>query len=162
MRAMQIEPLSTELIERYLRSRQLRFFRSDDGEEFMMVLSNYERGKLHVNLRINGLRPDILEISVSPAGYYQASERPRLMELVNEWNRDTHWPKAFVRETAAPSRVSVVGESAYLLTDGIHLAALGNFIKSTVEYGADLIEKIEQAICLPSADALEEWMDRTG
>ncbi|GLE52659.1 YbjN domain-containing protein [Mycobacterium montefiorense] len=159
---MQIEPLSTELIERYLCSRQLRFFRSDDGGEFMMVLSNYERGKLHVNLRINGLRPDILEISVSPARYYHASERPRLMELVNEWNRDNHWPKAFVRETAATNYVNVVGESAYLLTDGVHLAALGNFIRSTVEYGADLIDKIEQAICLPSADALEEWMDRTG
>jgi hypothetical protein len=39
-RAMQIEPLSTELIERYLRSRHLRFFRSDDGAEFMMVLSS--------------------------------------------------------------------------------------------------------------------------
>jgi Putative bacterial sensory transduction regulator len=159
---MQIEPLSTELIERYLRSRHLRFFRSDDGEEFLMVLSNIERGKLHVNLRINGLRPDIFEISVSPAGYYQASERPRLMELVNDWNRDNHWPKAFVRETAQPSHVSVVGESAYLLTDGIHLESLGNFIKSTVEYGADLIEKIERAVCLPSADALEQWMDRTG
>lgn len=159
---MKIEPLSTELIERYLRSRQLRFFRSDDDAEFMMVLSHHQRGKLLVNLRINGLRPDILEISVSPAGYYPASDRPRLMELVNDWNRDTHWPKAFVRETAQPSHVSVVGESAYLLTDGIHLDGLGNFIKSTVEYGADLIEKIEQAVSLPSADTLEEWMDRTG
>ena len=64
---MQIEPLSTELIDRYLRSRQLRFFRSDDGEEFMM-LPSYERGKLHVNLRINGLRRDIFEISISPPG----------------------------------------------------------------------------------------------
>jgi hypothetical protein len=159
---MQIEPLSTELIERYLRSRELRFFRSDDGEEFMMVLSNYEQGKLHVNLRINGLRRDIVEISISPAAYYQARDRPRLMELLNDWNRDTHWPKAFVRETPHPSRISVVGEGAYLLSDGIHLAALGNFIRSTVEHAADLFKKIEQAVCLPSAHALEEWMDRTG
>ncbi|MEZ0351513.1 YbjN domain-containing protein [Mycobacterium sp. pR1184] len=159
---MQIEPLSPELIERYLRSHQLRFFRSDDGAEFMMVLSHYQRGKLHVNLRINGLRPDILEISISPAGYYQASERPRLMEVVNDWNRDNHWPKAFVRECTQPSHFSVVGESAYLLTDGIHLAGLGHFIRSTVEYGTDLIEKIEHAVSLPSAGALEEWMDRTG
>ncbi|SPM33347.1 hypothetical protein MRAB57_1151 [Mycobacterium rhizamassiliense] len=159
---MQIEPLSAELIERYLVSRELRFFRSDDGEDFLLVLSNYERGKLHVHLRINGLRRDILEISVSPAAYYPATERPRLMELVNEWNRDNHWPKAFVRETPQPSHVGVVGETAYLLADGIHVAALGNFIKSGVEYGADLFAKIDQAISLPSADALEEWMDRTG
>jgi hypothetical protein len=159
---MQIEPLSTDLIERYLRSRHLRFFRSDDGEEFMLLLSNFERGKLHVNLRINGLRRDVLEVSITPAGYYEAAARPRLMELVNDWNRDTHWPKAFVRETAAPNHVTVVGESAYLLTDGIHLAALGNLITSTVEYGVDLFAKIEQAASLPSAEALEEWMDRTG
>ncbi|OBB66486.1 YbjN domain-containing protein [Mycobacterium sp. 852014-50255_SCH5639931] len=158
---MQIEPLSTELIDRYLRSRELRFFRSDDGEEFMM-LPSYERGKLHVNLRINGLRRDVFEISISPAGHYPATERARLMELVNDWNRETHWPKAFVRETARPSHVSVVGENAYLLTDGIHLEALGNLVRSTVEYGADLFQKIERAICLPSADTLEEWMDRTG
>jgi hypothetical protein len=56
----------------------------------------------------------------------------------------------------------VVGENAYLLTDGIHLPALGNFVKSTVEYGADLFDKIEQALGLPSAHALEQWMDRTG
>lgn len=158
---MQIEPLSTDLIERYLRSRGLRFFRSDDGEEFLM-LSSYERGKLHVTLRLNGLRRDVLEISVSPAAYHPAGERPRLMELVNDWNRDTHWPKAFVRETVRPGRVSVVGENAYLLSDGIHLEALGNLVRSAVEHGADLFAKIEQAIRLPSAHALEQWMDRTG
>jgi hypothetical protein len=158
---MRIEPLSTELIERYLQSRRLRFFRSDDGEEFLL-LSSYERGKLHVNLRVNGLRRDLLEISISPSAYYPAGERPRLMELVNDWNRDTHWPKAFLRETAQPSHVSVVGENAYLLSDGIHLEALGNLVESAVEYGRDLFAKIERAICLPSADALEEWMDRTG
>ncbi|WP_260860510.1 hypothetical protein [Mycobacterium tilburgii] len=53
--------MSSELIERYLRSRQLRFFRSDDDQEFLLMLSNIEWGRLHVILRINGLRPDILE-----------------------------------------------------------------------------------------------------
>ena len=67
-----------------------------------------------------------------------------------------------MRETAKPGHVSVVGENAYLLTDGIHVEALGNFIRATVEYGADLFEKIERAVCLPSAHALEQWMDRTG
>ncbi|WP_156746915.1 hypothetical protein [Mycobacterium sp. E2733] len=56
----------------------------------------------------------------------------------------------------------MVGESAYLLTDGIHIEALGNLVRSTVGYGPDLFQKIERAICLPSAGTLEEWMDRTG
>lgn len=157
---MQIEPLSADLIERYLRSRQLRYFRSDDGVEFLLV-STREQGKLLVTLRINGLRPDILEVSISPARHFPATERPRLMELANSWNRDNHWPKAFVRETAYPGFVAVVGENAHLLTDGIHLEALGNLVRSTVDYGADLFAKIERTLSLPSAEAMERWMDRT-
>ncbi|OBI16359.1 hypothetical protein A5714_11235 [Mycobacterium sp. E2462] len=157
---MQIEPLSTELIERYLRSHPLRFFRSDDGEEFLLT-SPHSRGKLSITLRINGLRRDILEVSISPAAHYPAAERPRLLELVNEWNRDTHWPKAFVRETPHPGHVSVVGENAYLLTHGIHPQALGDLVRSTVEHGADLFDKIERSLRQPSADVLERWLDRT-
>ena len=47
-----------------------------------------------------------------------------------------------------------------------HLRAIDakyfSLIRSTVEYGADLFEKIDRAVCLPSADTLEAWMDRTG
>ncbi len=84
------------------------------------------------------------------------------MELVNNWNRDTHWPKAFcARNRAAPGQR---GRRERLPAHRRHptLAALGNFIRSTVEYGTDLFTKIEQAIALPSAQALEQWMDRTG
>ena len=85
-----------------------------------------------------------------------------MTQLVNEWNRDTHWPKAFAREASQPSRIGVVGESAYPLADGIHSEALANFVDCTVEYATDLFDKIAEAISLPSAQALEEWLDRTG
>src|ERR1700761_5440796 len=122
---MHIEPLSTELIERYLHLRDFRFFRDDDGD-FLLLFSS-ERCQLHVQMAVSGRDRDVLTIRVSHADYYAASDRGRLSELVNEWNRDTHWPKAFVRETSNPSRVSVIGELAYPLTRGIHLEALTTF-----------------------------------
>ncbi|HUL99401.1 MAG TPA: YbjN domain-containing protein, partial [Mycobacterium sp.] len=88
-----IEPLSTELIERYLDLRGLRFYRGRDGREFLVLFST-DHGQLQVSLRVGGPGRDVLVVRVSPAAHYVAADRPRLMELVNDWNRDTHWPKA--------------------------------------------------------------------
>jgi hypothetical protein len=158
---VEVEPLSTALIERYLQARELRYYQGRGGKD-LLVLFTTDHGRLHVNLQICGKRGDVLVVAVSPAAYYHAADRSRLMELVNEWNRDTHWPKAFVRETARPNRITVVGENAYPLPGGIHSEALASFVDCTVEYATDLFDKIAEAISLPSAQALEEWLDRTG
>jgi hypothetical protein len=156
-----VEPLSAELIERYLDSRGLRFYRSRDGKG-LLVLFSTEHGKLQVNLRASGVRSDVLVISISTATYSRAADRSRLMDLVNDWNRDTYWPKAFVRETSQPGRIAVVGESAFPLGDGIGIDALGNFINSSIRSGAKLFDKVAQATSVPSVRTLEEWLDRTG
>jgi hypothetical protein len=156
-----VEPLSAGLIERYLDSRGLRFYRSRDGKG-LLVLFSTQHGKLQVNLRVGGMHSDVLAISISTATYNLAADRSRLMELVNDWNRDTHWPKAFVRDTSQPGRIAVVGESAYPLADGIHVDALGNFINSSIRGGAKLFDKVAQAISVPSAQTLEDWLNRTG
>jgi hypothetical protein len=84
------------------------------------------------------------------------------MEAVNDWNRDTHWPKAFVRETSQPNRVGVVGETSFPLTEGIHFEGLAEFIGYTIRCATDLFDKITQAINLPSTQVLEQWLNRTG
>ena len=142
-------------------SRGLRFYRSRDGKG-LLVLFSTEHGKLQVNLRASGIRSDVLVISISSATYNLAEDRSRLMDLVNDWNRDTFWPKAFVRQTSQPGRIAVVGETAFPLTDGIHIDALGNFINSSIRAGAKLFDKVARATAVPSVRTLEEWLDRTG
>jgi Putative bacterial sensory transduction regulator len=156
-----VEPLSAELIERYLDSRGLRFYRSRDGKGLLMLFST-EDGKLQVNLRVSGKRSDVLVISISTGTYHRAADRSRLMDVVNDWNRDTYWPKAFVRETSQPGRIAVVGESAFPLADGIQFDALGNFINASIRTGAELFAKVARATSVPSVRTLEEWLDRTG
>ena len=158
---MDIEPLSPELIERYLDSRGLRYYRGPGGKDFLVLFST-NHGRLQVNLRISGRHADVLVVTATPAAYYVAAERARLTELVNEWNRDTHWPKAFVREAAQSSRFAVVGESAYPLADGIHVEALGNFIDSTIECTIQLYDRIAEGISLPSVQTLEHWLSSSG
>jgi Putative bacterial sensory transduction regulator len=155
-----IESLSPQLIERYLDSRDLRFYRDHDGKGFLVLLST-KHGKLQVNLRTSGKRGDVLVISVSPAMHYPAAERSRLMKVVNDWNRDTHWPKAFVRKTSQPNRIGVVGETSFPLSKGIHFEAVAEFIGYTTRCAPDLFDKIAEAISLPSTETLERWLDRT-
>jgi hypothetical protein len=158
---MHIERFGPELIERYLDRHRLRFYRRDDGQGFLVLFST-EQSKLHVDLRITGEAGDVLVISVQPAAHYSAAQRARLMELVNDWNRDTHLPKAYVRETSKPSRVAVVGESTLPLAEGIHFEALASFITITIRSAMKLFDWINQTISLPSARELEQWLDRTG
>ena len=157
---MEIELLSSQLIERYLRWRDLTFYRGHGDDDFL-VLFTTDLGKLHVNLRLGGTRQQALVISVSPAGNFPAQERVRLMEVVNEWNRDTWWPKAFVRETSHADQVGVVGEHTVWLPKGIHFEALVELIDGATACAADLFEKVAAAMSLPSTQTLERWLDRT-
>ncbi|HTQ17101.1 YbjN domain-containing protein [Mycobacterium sp.] len=158
---MDIEPLTTELVERYLDTHDLKFFRGRDGNEFLLLMSD-EKSRLHVHIRISGPDRNLLTIQVSPVQNYAAGERARLMELVNDWNRDAYWPKAFVRETSGPSQVGVVGESCYPLKYGVHFEALGRFIDYTVNAAFELFERIGDAIQLPSAGTLQAWWGQAG
>jgi hypothetical protein len=154
-----IEPLSRELIERYLDSRELRYYQGRGGRDFLVLFST-DQGRLHVNLGISGR--DVLVVSATPANYYVAAERARLTQLVNDWNRDTHWPKAFVREVSQPNRIGVVGETAYPLANGIHDEALGNFIDRTIECAIQLFDKIAESMSLPSVQTMEQWLSSSG
>lgn len=154
---MNIEPLTPELIERYLDLHDLKFFRGRDRDEFLILMSGSD-SRLHIHLGISGPDRNVLAIRVTPVENYAAAERARLMELVNEWNRDTYWPKAFVRETSNPAQVGVVGESSFPLADGIHFEALTRYIDHTLRASFELFDKIGRAIRLPSAQTLEAWL----
>lgn len=157
---MEIEPLSTQLIERYLSSRDLRFYRSNDGDEYLVLFST-EHGKLHVTMRLSGPRQHVFVISVTPATNYPVAQRVRLMEVINDWNRDSWLPKAFVRQTSLPDQVGVVGEQSVWLPQGIHFEALAEIIDATTTCAGDLFEKIISAMSLPSASTMQRWLDRT-
>jgi hypothetical protein len=145
------------LIERYLELRGLRFNRAGNGREFL-ALVRAERGEVRVRLRVSGSKRNILTIRVTPAEHYQATQRQRLMELVNKWNRDTRWPKGYVRETSRTDRVGVVAENCYPLMDGIHFEAFTRYVDYTIAGAAELFDTISQGIELPSAHTLDLWL----
>ncbi len=66
------EPLSTNLIERYLRARGRRYFRGHHDAEFFFVANAHLR--LHVHLEISPAYRDVFTIRVSPAYFFPATD----------------------------------------------------------------------------------------
>jgi hypothetical protein len=154
---MLIEEFNAQLIERYLELRRLQFNRASNGREFLVQVRT-EHCKVRVRLRVSGSKRNILTIRVTPAEHYQATQRQRLMELVNGWNHDTRWPKAYVRETSSPDRVGVVAENCYPMMDGIHFEAFTRYVDYTIGGAVELFDTISRGIELPSARTLDLWL----
>ncbi|EPZ63722.1 hypothetical protein TBKG_02848 [Mycobacterium tuberculosis '98-R604 INH-RIF-EM'] len=70
------EPLSTNLIERYLRARGRRYFRGHHDAEFFFVANAHLR--LHVHLEISPAYRDVFTIRVSPAYFFPATDHTRV------------------------------------------------------------------------------------
>ena len=77
---MRIEPFTTKLIERYLDARGWRFSAAATVNEFLVLLSS-KHGRLHVHVRVNGSRRDVLVVRVSASAHHPAADRNRLMEF---------------------------------------------------------------------------------
>jgi hypothetical protein len=158
---MTVQPFNAEMIEAYLEARGLRFFRSQEDNEFLVLFAVGTR-QLHVHLQATGLDNDLFSIWVTTADTYSADYRWRLLELVNQWNRDRRWPSASVRETADPARISLFGENHYPLSEGIHFDACAAFADCTIATSATLFEEVTHALELPSAASMESWLREAG
>lgn len=97
------EPLSTNLIERYLRARGRRYFRGHHDAEFFFVANAHLR--LHVHLEISPAYRDVFTIRVSPAYFFPATDHTRLAEIVNAWNLQNHEVTAIVHGSSDPHRI---------------------------------------------------------
>lgn len=86
------EPLSTNLIERYLRARGRRYFRGHHDAEFFFVANAHLR--LHVHLEISPAYRDVFTIRVSPAYFFPATDHTRLAESTRGTCRTTRSPRS--------------------------------------------------------------------
>lgn len=106
------EPLSTNLIERYLRARGRRYFRGHHDAEFFFVANAHLR--LHVHLEISPAYRDVFTIRVSPAYFFPATDHTRLAEIVNAWNLQNHEVTAIVHGSSDPHRIGVAAERSLI------------------------------------------------
>lgn len=109
---MRSDLFGTELVESYLRTRGVRYFRGHVDNEFFFLINTHD-GRLHIHLEVCGAHGDTIKINVAAEKYFPAQLRGRLTTLVDAWNRSSRWAQAAVGESSDPSLVGVSVESRY-------------------------------------------------
>ncbi|MCV6963992.1 hypothetical protein BST27_08470 [Mycobacterium intermedium] len=153
MTAHLAEPLSTDLIERYLRVRGRRYFRGQHDGEFFFVINTGQR-RLHVHVEIPPLHPDVVAIRVTPACFFPAEDRDRLQRLAEEWNREHREITADVHRSSDPLRIGVAGARSQRMGGRVRFEDFTAFVDEAIGAAVELFDGLAPATELPTAPLL--------
>jgi hypothetical protein len=137
-----------ELIESYLRTRQVRYFRGHHHDEYFFLVSAYH-GRLHVHLQPCGPGGPAVQISIIAERYYPADQRTRVAALAEQWNNADPRVHATVFESSDPRLVGVAAERRYRPGDD----EFGPFVDQAVQSAIDLFGRIRALVASPSDGA---------
>jgi hypothetical protein len=145
------------LIEAYLRSTGVRYFRGHhDDEYFFLVdfvfLVDAHQGRLHVHLEACGPERDSVQLSITPDRFYPVENRSRLSALAARWIGQNHGAEAVVHDSSDPSLVGVSVQSRHRPADAESLAC---FVDECVASAIELFGTMGQTVtCQPAAPEL--------
>lgn len=131
-----------ELIERYLHTRQVRYFRGHHDDEFFFLVNAYH-GRLHVHLEPCGADRENVKISITAERYYPATARAEVASLATQWNRTGPRAKAIVFESSDPRLVGVAAESRF---GGSAAEDFGTFVDESIQSAIDLFGRMKASV----------------
>ncbi|VBA55255.1 hypothetical protein LAUMK142_05028 [Mycobacterium pseudokansasii] len=146
------EPLSTNLIERYLCSRGKRYFRGRHDGEFFFVANAYPR-RLHVHLEISLEHPDVFTIRVTPAYFFPAADRAQLVRFADLWNTRNHALTAIMHGSSDPQRVGVTACNSQWIPGLVRFNEFADTVDRALDAAVDLFGELTPVAGLPQPTA---------
>lgn len=144
---MTSETLRTNLIERYMATCGLRFFRGrHDG-----FVANVPPQRLHVHLEISPSFDDVLTIRVTPACSFPVADRPWLTHVADMWNQENREVTAIVRGSSHPQRIGVVARTSKWVPESMSFEDFASFVDRSIDAAIDLFAELKPAVELPSS-----------
>ncbi|WP_328355160.1 hypothetical protein OG976_24975 [Mycobacterium sp. NBC_00419] len=131
-----------ELIERYLRTRQVRYFRGHHDDEFFFLVNAYH-GRLHVHLEPCGPDRRMVKISITAERYYPAAARATVAALAAQWNRCDPPATAVVFASSDPRLVGVAAQRRY---NGSVDTDFGAVVDDTIQSAIDLFGRLKASV----------------
>lgn len=144
------------LIEDYLRSRGVQYFRGHhDDEYFFLVdhLAGASRGRLNVHVEVCAADPDAVLVTISPDRYYPTERSAWLGALADRWNAGDPAVRAVVHGSCDPSLVGVRALGRHRPTDA---DGLNDFVDAAVAAGIDLFGQLADAAAVASNPVLRD------
>ena len=130
-----------KLIEDYLRSRGVRYFRGHHDDEFFYLLDlpvgsfrARHSARLDIHLEVCGPGHDAVRVHISPDRFYPADRRDQLVAVAARWNAGDPWVHAAVHDSCDPALVGVDAGMTRRVGDAADLADfVDHAVASTVE-----------------------------
>ncbi len=144
------ERVGAGLIEHYLHTRGSRYFRGRHDGEFFYVANTRPR-RLHVHLEICPAHGDVLVIRVTPTCFFPATERSRLADFADTWNRQGHEVTAIVHDSSDPQRIGVVARRSQWVPQSASFEDFASFVDGTLADAIDLFGRLAPVDGLPPA-----------
>jgi hypothetical protein len=131
-----------DLIERYLRTRHVRYFRGHHDDEFFFLVNAFH-GRLHVHLEPCGEDREMVKVTATAERYYPASSGTRVAALAAQWNQAAPPARAVVFQSSDPRLVGVAAESRYTDLAGTDF---GTFVDATIQSSIDLFGRMKASV----------------
>lgn len=131
-----------ELIERYLHTRQVRYFRGHHDDEYFFLVNAYH-GRLHVHLEPCGPERRMVKISITAERYYPAVARAKVAALATQWNETIPPVAATVFASSDPRLVGVVAERRYSTAAGVDF---GTVVDQSIQSAIDLFGRLKASV----------------
>src|SRR5262249_6582866 len=138
---MTSESLWANLIERYLGTCGLRFFRGEFDGEYFGVANSHPR-RLHVDLEISPSFDDVLIIQVTPAWFFPVADRPWLTHFADTWNQQNREVTAIVHGSSDPHRIGVLARRSQWIRESIAFEDFASFADRTIAAAIDLFAEL--------------------
>jgi hypothetical protein len=130
---------SKELIDQVLTELQVNHFTDEEGD----IGAPWDGFRVYFMLR--GEKQEIFTVRTFLDREFEESERPMLLDLLDEWHRQYFWPKAYTH--VHEGKVRIIGESQLDCEPGINrdlfLFTTRAWISTAITFSNWLNEKID-------------------
>ncbi|SON60641.1 hypothetical protein MSIMFI_02137 [Mycobacterium simulans] len=147
---MTTEPLSANLVERYLRTRGRRYFRGQHDAEFFFVVNTHPR-RLHVHLEASPAHREAFAIRVTPACFFPATDYARLAQFADRWNARNQAVTAIVHGSSDPRRVVIEAHRCQWFSEPVRFEDFADAADRTIAAAIDLFAALTRVVQLSSA-----------
>ncbi len=143
----EIQPFTHELVESYLKLRELKYLRDNDGD-FVVQFGYLQEADAEISAYFIADGPDkgIYIIRMTTSKRIPASEYGQALAACNNWNMERRWPKVFlyVRTAEDTDAAGVIAEQQIDLRTGIQAELFNSLTDNIVAGGFQFMEWLKQ------------------
>jgi hypothetical protein len=155
----EIEVLKPQMIERYLRERELRFMNDQDGH-FIVNFYGEDVPDYRFGIGIEGIRNEVLSVRLVTDTPFPDTLRPQAEAFVSGWNRSKRWPKAYIDDDTRGRGFWIVGENNFDLEAGVHWELFTEMLDLSIATASQMLHDASAAF--NGIADLQDWLREAG